>query len=155
MKQVLEMIARRLGLGLITLFVVSLMIFISVELLPGDLAQTVLGQSATEETLRAFRDQLGLNRPPITRYRDWLHGAVQGDFGNSLANNRPVAQIIGRRLQNTFFLAGLAALIAVPLSLGLGLLAALYRDSVLDRAINVCSLAAISFPEFFVAYILI
>jgi len=112
MKQVLGMIARRLGLGLITLFVVSLMIFISVELLPGDLAQTVLGQSATEETLRVFRDQLGLNKPPMTRYLDWLHGAVQGDFGDSLANNRPVAQIIGRRLQNTFFLAGLAALIA-------------------------------------------
>jgi peptide/nickel transport system permease protein len=155
MNQVLGMIARRLGLGLITLFVVSLMIFTSVELLPGDLAQTVLGQSATEETLRAFRDQLGLNKPPMTRYLDWLHGAVQGDFGDSLANNRPVAEIIGRRLHNTFFLAGLAALIAVPLSLGLGLLAALYRDSVLDRAINVCSLAAISFPEFFVAYILI
>jgi peptide/nickel transport system permease protein len=155
MKVVLGMIARRLGLGFITLFVVTLMIFTSVELLPGDLAQTVLGQSATEETLRAFRDQLGLNKPPITRYLNWLHGAVQGDFGNSLANDRPVAQIIGRRLQNTFFLAAVAASIAVPLALGLGLLAALYRNSGLDRAINVGSLAAISFPEFFVAYILI
>jgi peptide/nickel transport system permease protein len=149
------MIAKRLGLGLITLFAVSVMIFTSVELLPGDLAQTVLGQSSNEETLRAFRKQLGLDKPSPVRYLEWLHNAVQGDLGDSLANNRPVAQIIGRRLRNTFFLAGLAASIAVPLSLALGLLAAFYRNSVLDRAINVCSLAAISFPEFFVAYILI
>ncbi|MGB7322943.1 MAG: ABC transporter permease, partial [Albidovulum sp.] len=149
------MIAKRLGLGLLTLFAISLIIFSATEMLPGDLAKAVLGQSATEETLAAFRRELGLDLPAHTRYINWLAGAVQGDFGSSLANKRPIAEMISARLGNTLFLALYAAAIAVPLSLILGILAALFRNSIFDRSANAVALTAISFPEFFVAYILI
>jgi len=149
------MIAQRLGLGLVTLFVISLLIFGAVELLPGDLAEEMLGQSATPETVAAFRRELGLDLPAYERYLNWLGGVVQGDFGNSLANGRPITDLIAGRLGNTLFLALYAAAIAVPLALILGILAALYRNSWFDRAINVFTLSSISFPEFFVAYILI
>ncbi|MGF1553805.1 MAG: ABC transporter permease [Paracoccaceae bacterium] len=144
----------RLGLGLVTLFVVSLIIFGAIELLPGDIAEEILGQTATEESVAAFRRELGLDQPAYLRYFDWLGGVVTGDFGNSLANGRPVSELIAGRLANTLFLAVVAAAIAVPLAIGLGLLAALWRGSAFDRAVNVGTLSSISFPEFFVAYIL-
>ncbi len=149
------MIAKRLGLGLLTLFVISIIIFGATELLPGDLATSILGQSATPETVAAIRKELGLDLPAHTRYLNWLVAALQGDFGTSLANKRPIADLIGTRLGNTLFLALYAAAIAVPLSLMLGILAALYRNTVFDRAANALALTSISFPEFFVAYILI
>jgi peptide/nickel transport system permease protein len=155
MKDVVRLIGRRLGLGLLTLLVVSIIIFGAVELLPGDIAQQILGQAATEETVAAFRRELGLDQPAIVRYFGWLGGAVQGDFGVSLANERPVAQQIAPRFANTLFLAGVAAAIAVPLSIAIGVLAALYRESVFDRVANVTTLTSISSPEFFVGYILI
>ncbi|MEZ5931841.1 MAG: ABC transporter permease [Alphaproteobacteria bacterium] len=150
-----RIVGQRLLLGLLTLFVVSIIIFLAVELLPGDIAQEILGQSATPETVAAFRRQLGLDLPPYIRYFQWLGGILQGDFGQSLANKRQIAELIGARLGNTLFLAGLAAIISVPLSLALGILAALYRNSWFDRGINILTLSSISFPEFFVAYILI
>lgn len=155
MSVIWSMIARRLALGLMTLFVISLIIFGATELLPGDLAQNVLGQSATPETVEAFRKELGLDLPAHTRYLNWLGGALHGDFGTSLANKRPIAELIATRLGNTLFLALYAAAIAVPLSLLLGILAALWRNSIFDRVANALALISISFPEFFVAYILI
>lgn len=155
MSAIWAMIAKRLGLGLLTLFAISLIIFGATELLPGDLAQAVLGQSATEETIAAFRRELGLDLPAHTRYLNWLGGAVQGDFGTSMANKRPIVDLIATRLGNTLFLALYAAAIAVPLSLILGVLAALFRNTVFDRSANAMALTSISFPEFFVAYILI
>ncbi|MBK0399203.1 ABC transporter permease [Limibaculum sp. M0105] len=155
MSHVWKMVAQRLALGLLTLFVISLIIFGAVELLPGDLAQSVLGQAATPETLAAFRRELGLDLPAHERYLSWLGGVLQGDFGNSLANRRPIADLIAVRFSNTLFLALYAAAISVPLSLVLGILAALWRNSIYDRAVNVATLSSISFPEFFVAYILI
>lgn len=155
MYKIVKMVAQRLALGLVTLFVVSLIIFLGVELLPGDLAQEILGRSATPETVAAFRRDLGLDLPPHTRYFEWLAGIVQGDFGRSLASQREISELIGVRLQNTLFLAALAAIISVPLALFLGVMAALYRNSLYDRAVNVVSLSAVSFPEFFIAYILI
>ncbi len=155
MNQILTMVAQRLGLGLLTLFVVSLIIFLGVELLPGDLAQAILGQAATPETVAAFRKELKLDLPAHVRYLDWLGGMVQGDFGTSLANKREISELLGARLWNTLFLAAVAAVISVPLALTLGILAALYRNSVYDRTVNIVTLSSISFPEFFVAYILI
>lgn len=155
MHPLLIMVAQRLGLGLLTLFIISLIIFLGVELLPGDLAQEILGQAATPETVAAMRRELGLDLPPHTRYVEWLSGMLQGDFGRSLANQREISELLGTRLLNTLFLAGLAALIAVPLALTLGILAALYRNTLFDRGVNVFTLSSISFPEFFVAYILI
>ena len=150
-----RIVGQRLLLGLLTLFVVSVIIFLAVELLPGDIAQEILGQSATQETVEAFRRQLGLDLPPHVRYVQWLGGILQGDFGQSLANKREIAELIGVRLGNTLFLAGLAAVIAVPLSLTLGILAALYRNGWFDRGVNIAALTTVSFPEFFVAYVLI
>ncbi len=155
MNAALALVAKRLGLGVITLFVVSLLIFGAVELLPGDLAQQVLGQSATEETVEAFRRNLGLDRPAWERYFEWLGGAVQGEFGVSLANERSVAEQLAPRFANTLFLAGVAALIATPLAITLGVLAALWRGSVFDRVANVATLGSISSPEFFLGYILV
>lgn len=155
MHKLLKLVAQRLALGLLTLFVVSLIIFLGVEMLPGDLAEALLGQLATEETVAAMRERLGLNLPPHTRYLQWLGGIVQGDFGTSLANNREISDVIGVRLLNTLFLATVAATIAIPISLFLGILAALYRNGIYDRTVNVLTLSSISTPEFFVAYILI
>ncbi len=155
MHPLLRLIGQRLLLGLLTLVVVSLIIFLSVELLPGDLAQQILGQAATPETVAALRSELGLDLPPHTRYLNWLGGMLQGDFGRSLANQREISELLTRRLGNTLFLAGLAAVMAVPLALTLGILAALYRNTMFDRGINIVALSAVSFPEFFVAYILI
>ena len=155
MTQILIMVAQRLALGLLTLFAVSLIIFLGVELLPGDITQALLGQGATPETVAAFRRELRLDLPPHERYISWLGGIVQGDLGQSLANKREITELMGVRLQNTLFLALIAAVISIPLALGLGILAALYRNSLYDRTVNVFTLSSISFPEFFVAYILI
>ncbi|BDW84648.1 ABC transporter permease [Roseicyclus marinus] len=151
----IRMIALRLALGIGLLFIVSLIIFAATELLPGDLAQQILGQGATPETLAALREQLGLNDPAPVRYWNWLSGALTGDFGVSLSNGRPISELIGARLGNTVFLALYAAALSVPISLILGILAALWRNSIFDRAANAGALTAISFPEFFVAYILV
>lgn len=155
MKHVFIIVAQRLALGLLTLFAISLIITFGVELLPGDLAQAILGQGATPETVKVFRTELGLDRPAHLRYLDWLGGMVTGDFGVSLSNKREISELVGLRLSNTLFLGGFAALIAIPLALTLGILAALYRNTLYDRSVNVFTLSSISFPEFFVAYILI
>lgn len=187
MSHIWTMIAKRLALGLLTLFIVSILIFLATELLPGDFAQEFLGQAATPETVAALERRLGLHIDPHIRYGQWIGilpgwtdvnaagqeiglcveagmsaadaprycGILQGDLGNSLSNQREVTELISTRLGNTLFLALYAAAIAVPLSLLLGILAALFRNSIFDRSANASALTSISFPEFFVAYILI
>ena len=155
MVKIAKMVAQRLALGFLTLLVVSIIISVGVELLPGDLAEAILGQGATPETVAAFRKDVGLDVPAHIRYFNWLGGMLQGDFGTSLATKREISELIGVRFRNTLFLAGLAAAISVPLALTLGVLAALYRNSLYDRLVNMVTLTSISFPEFFVAYILI
>ncbi|MBT7081757.1 MAG: ABC transporter permease [Chloroflexi bacterium] len=155
MNHIWNIIYKRLAFGLLTLFVISVLISLGVDMLPGDLAQALLGQHATPEALAAIRVELGLNKPLHVRYLNWLGNIVQWDLGQSLLNNRDVADLIGRRLGNTLFLASIAAIVAVPLALFLGMIAALYRESLFDKIISMVTLTAISFPEFFVAYILI
>ena len=150
-----RMILHRLGLGLATLLVVSAVVFFAVYLLPGDLAEELLGQARTPETVAALRADLGLDRPAPVRYVEWMSGVLRGDFGKSLANGRPISELASGRLFNTLTLAALAAIVCMPISLGLGILAALYRERWLDRGINIAALTAISLPEFFIAYILI
>ncbi|QIA23793.1 ABC transporter permease [Mesorhizobium sp. AA22] len=158
MNPVVRTVLQRLGLGLITLFIVSIIIFSAIAMLPGDFAKAMLGQSATPGTVAAFQREIGIDRPPVERYFAWVGQIVQGDFGSSFASRtgyrRTVAEIIAPRLYNTMFLAVMTALIAVPLALGLGILAALYRNSWFDRVVNTVTLTTISFPEFFVAYML-
>ncbi len=149
------LIVRRLALGLLTLFVVSVLIFAGTEILPGDVAQAILGQSATEENLAAIRSALGLDRPAYLRYFDWLANFLQGDLGSSLSNRRPIAGQVGERFANTLTLAGLAAVIAVPLAITLGLIAAIKQGTGFDKSISVSTLMAISMPEFFIGYVLI
>jgi len=191
---ILSTVLERVALGLGTLFLVSVIIFSSISLLPGDFGEAVLGQAATEETKAAFRKELGLDQPAYLRYLQWLGaapgwtdtiagsdigrcrvagkpkeewpgfcGVLQGDFGQSFSGraasgidrSRPVVDLIGPRLWNTFFLAAMTSIIAVPLALFLGITAALYRNSVYDRVMNATTLTTISFPDFFVAYSLV
>ncbi|MDP6689119.1 MAG: ABC transporter permease, partial [Alphaproteobacteria bacterium] len=135
MSQIAKLVAQRLALGLLTLFIVSLIIFLCVEMLPGNFSEAILGQSATPETVAAFNRELGLDLPPHERYVTWLFNMLQGDFGRSLASKRELSELLGYRLENTLFLAAVAAVIAVPLAVSLGVLAALYRESFYDRAV--------------------
>lgn len=167
MGNVLTIILQRLALGLLTLLIVSIVIFIAVNLLPGDFAQSILGQGATPEAVASIRKDLGLDQSLVTRYFQWLGGILQGDLGTSFAQANfasftgtdsgatTVAQQIAPRFANTMFLAMITAAIAVPFSIALGILAALYRNTVFDRATNIFTLSSISSPEFFLAYILI
>ena len=155
MSGLLRLIAQRLALGVATLLVVSILIFAGTQLLPGDVAQAILGQAATPEALANIRSELNLDRPAYVRYAEWLGQFLQGDFGMSLANRQPISDMIGGRLGNTLFLAGVAAIVAVPIAVLLGLIAARFRDSWLDKTISIATLSAISMPEFFIGYILI
>ena len=155
MGDILGLVGKRLGLGLVILLVISIIIFFMVELLPGDIAQAVLGQGATEENLAALRKEMGLDKPAVVRYLAWLADAVTFDFGASVVTKEPVIALIGERFMNTLFLAAYAAVIAVPVSIVLGVLVALMRNSIFDRVANVVTLTSISSPEFFLGYILI
>jgi peptide/nickel transport system permease protein len=151
----LRIVFSRLLLGVLTLLAVSMLIFAATEVLPGDVASAVLGQGATAETLAVFRKELGLDLPPTTRYMNWLTGALSGDLGVSMTNQRPILEEISPRFLNTLFLACFAALIAIPLAVGLGIVSAINEGKSVDRASNVLSLMTISVPEFFIAYLLI
>jgi peptide/nickel transport system permease protein len=154
----LRLVLTRTLFGLGTLLVVSAVIFFTVGLLPGDFATEILGQAATPETVAALRQALQLDEPILVRYLGWLGGILRGDLGTSYASGegavRTVASLIGYRLANTLVLAGATALVAVPLAVGLGLLAALWRNSWFDRLANSATLATISCPEFLAAYLL-
>src|SRR5260370_2661655 len=125
-------------------------------MLPGDFATAILGQSATPETVAAFRRQVGLDQPPVLRYLFWIGGVLQGNFGESISSAgglagghaRTVVSLIAPRLRNTLFLAGLTASIPVPLSLVLGMLAALYPNSLFHRTLNSPTPPSISLPAF-------
>ncbi|TCV70480.1 peptide/nickel transport system permease protein [Neorhizobium sp. R1-B] len=151
----LALVIERILLSLLLLVAVSMLIFGGVEALPGDFATTYLGQSATPQAVANIRAELGLDRPVVTRYFEWLAGAVQGDFGTSWASRNSVSEQVGNRLGNSLFLAGFAAVISVPLAVGLGMLSVHFRNRMPDKIINVISLAAISLPEFFIGYLLI
>ncbi len=155
MGDIFKLVGKRLGLGLLILLIISVIIFFMVELLPGDIAQAVLGQGATEENLKALRTKMGLDQPAIVRYLAWLGDAVTFDFGRSIVTDERVVTIIGERFANTLFLAAYAAVIAVPVSIILGVIVALLRNSVFDKVANVVTLSFISSPEFFLGYILI
>lgn len=157
---------QRFALGLLTLLIVSIVIFVAVNMLPGDFAELILGQGATPESVAQIRRDLGLDESLVSRYFSWLGGMLTGDLGTSFAQLNfatnlggsgavTVAEQIAPRFGNTIFLASVTAAIAVPVAVTLGILAALYRNTVFDRATNIFTLSSISSPEFFMAYILI
>jgi peptide/nickel transport system permease protein len=151
----LILIARRLLLAVVTLFIISIIVFLGVEALPGDSATAYLGQQATPEALEALREEFGLNKPVLQRYLDWLKGIVTGDLGISVLGGRPVEELIGNRFRNTVVLAVTAALVGIPLAIGLGVLAGLTRDKWPDALVSTASIVAMTLPGFVTATILI
>jgi len=145
------LIARRAGAGILTLLIVSAVVFFITSLLPGDAAQMILGQNATPETVAALRAQLGLDQPLLLRYFSWLGGILQGDFGTSFASHLPVMQLVAQRIPATFELAAITTLICVPLALLIGMTAAMTRGSMLDRVLVIGTMAMVAVPEFLVA----
>ncbi|WP_170409610.1 ABC transporter permease [Ruegeria atlantica] len=155
MHPIVKLVSQRFALGILLLFGASALIFGLTEALPGDAAQAVLGQSATPEALANLREEMGLNRPALTRYFEWLGGIVQGDLGQSLTNKLDIAESIGKRLGNTLFLACAAAVVSVPLAIFLGLLAVRYRNRWPDKLISAITLTTVSIPEFLIGYVVI
>ncbi|MEP9399584.1 ABC transporter permease [Mesorhizobium sp. KR2-14] len=155
MSSLLKLVAQRVALGLLLLLAVSVLIFVGTQILPGDVAQSILGQSATPQALANLREQLGLNDPAYVRYFRWLFGMLHGDMGTALSNGQDIAASLGGRLKNTLFLAFWAAVISVPLAIILGLIAVRHKNGFVDKFISGFTLASISLPEFFIGYLLI
>ncbi|BCH05304.1 ABC transporter permease (plasmid) [Mesorhizobium sp. 131-2-5] len=150
-----KLIAQRVALGILMLLAVSVLIFVGTNLLPGDVAQSILGQSATPQALANLRESLHLNDPAYVRYLRWLWGVLHGDLGTALTTGLDIADSIKKRLWNTLFLAFWAAATAVPLAVFLGLVAVHHRNGPLDKMISGLALASTSVPEFFIGYLLV
>lgn len=149
------LILKRLGIGIITVLAVSIIIFIGTKILPGDAAQIRLGQNATPENVKAFRERLGLDLPLYQQYLSWLFNFLRGDFGVSLASDVPISNLIADRYLNTVYVSVLTAAIGVPISLALGILAAMFPGSAYDRVLTFLSVSLVAAPEFFTATLLV
>jgi peptide/nickel transport system permease protein len=150
----LRLLLTRIGVGLLTLWAVSLVVFLGTQLLPGDAARAALGQLAPPDTLSALRKQFGLDRPVMARYGTWLWGIVHGDLGRSLPSGDPVGSIIGDRVRNTVALTVATISLLIPVSIVLGIASAVRRDRRFDHGVAVITLALISIPEFVVGSLL-
>jgi peptide/nickel transport system permease protein len=151
----LILIARRLILAVVTLFIISLIIFLGIEALPGDTATAYLGQSATPESLAALREEFGLNIPTHERYINWLTDAVRGDLGESYARRQPVSEMIRYRFRNTVVLSVAASIVGIPLAILLGVIAGLTRDKWPDVLVSFLGIVGMTLPGFVTATILI
>jgi len=149
------LIMRRLGLAVLTIFIISLIVFFGVEALPGDAATAYLGQLATDESLKALREEFGLNKPPLERYVNWLGDLVKGDLGESLSRKKPVTELIGNRFRNTAVLAAAATIFAVPIAIVLGVIAGLTRDKWPDITVSLVAIISMTLPGFVTATVLI
>jgi peptide/nickel transport system permease protein len=148
-------VLRRILVGVATLIFVSLVVFLGTQVLPGDAAQIRLGQEATPENVAILRTRLGLDRPMHEQYLGWLQGIFQGDLGRSLAADVPVSRMIADRWFNTVIVAAWTAAISVPISIILGLVAAMWPGSAYDRGLTLVNVALMATPEFFVATCLV
>ncbi|MFW8636958.1 ABC transporter permease [Cribrihabitans pelagius] len=154
MSPVVRLLAQRIALSLLLLLLISMVIFAGTLILPGDVAQSILGQGATPEALANLRAELGLNEPALQRYFSWLSGALHGDLGTALTSGQDISSALAGRFWNTLFLAFWAAVVAVPLAIFLGLLAVRFKDRWPDKLISGVTLASISIPEFLIGYVL-
>ena len=150
-----RMFLQRIVLGAITVFLVSVMIFSAVEILPGDACTALLQRDAVGQRLENCRQELGLNRPAMVRYTAWASNAIKGDLGTSVHNGKPIAGLVFERFKNTLLLAALALLLGVPLAIGLGIMTALNRDKAFDVTISSVAIFAMTIPEFVSATLLI
>lgn len=146
-----KLVAQRLGIAALTLVIVSFAVFFATELLPGDVAEILLGQAATPQAVADLREAMGLNEPAISRFLGWMAGLATGDLGRSYVNDIEIAQLLSGRLANSLRLAAIVAVVCVPVALSLGIAAAMWRGSWLDRLVSVSTIAVISVPEFMVA----
>lgn len=149
------LILRRLGLAVVTIFIISLIVFFGIEALPGDAATAYLGQMATDESLNALREEFGLNKPPLERYIHWLEDLVRGDLGESMSRRKPVTDLIGNRFRNTAVLATAATIFAVPIAIILGVIAGLTRDKWPDITVSLVAIISMTIPGFVIAIVLI
>ena len=150
-RPLLWFVTRRVLLGLVTLFVVSIVIFAATELLPGNAAQAILGLSATPARLHAMEAQLHLNQPVYKEYWDWFSGVFSGNLGHSLVNGRSVGSVLGDRIVNSLTLVLLAGVIGTLIAVAIALYSALHRGRVFDEATGVLTLAFAALPEFVIA----
>ncbi|WP_424987665.1 ABC transporter permease [Microbulbifer sp. S227A] len=145
------LVGQRLGIALITLVIVSFAVFFATEMLPGDVAEVLLGQAATPEAVAGLREAMGLNEPALSRFLSWLAGLAQGDMGRSYVNDMDVADLLGGRLANSLRLAAVVTVICVPFALACGISAAMWQGSIWDRTVSIMTISVISVPEFMVA----
>jgi peptide/nickel transport system permease protein len=146
-----RLLLQRFALALLTLLTVSVVVFAITNLLPGDAAEESLGQAATPEAVAALRAQFGLDQPAPVRYGRWLANIVSGNAGTSVVSGKAVAELIGNRLPSSLVLAGVTAAVSVPIALALGIMSAMFRGSLFDRAVNITAVSLVSVPEFLIA----
>lgn len=151
----ISLVSRRVAFIVLILFCVSILTFLIVNVLPGDVANAILGDLSTPDQLEAVRDRMGLDRPLIVRYLEWIGGMVHGDFGVSLKNAQPIGPILWARLQNSLLLAFLGLGVAVPVAVCLGVIAALRRNTVVDLGITTSVVVVFALPEYVTALALI
>ncbi len=149
------MVLRRIGIGFVLIWVVSVLIFLVTQVLPGDAAEIRLGQAATPETLAALRKELGLDQPAVIQYAHWIGDLLTGDLGISAAGGATIASLIENRIGNTVFMTAVVTVVSIPLSILLGLLAAMYPGGLIDRAVTFSTLGLIAVPDFLIAIVLI
>jgi len=150
-----QMVLNRIAIGFVTLLAVSVIVFVMTSWLPGDVASILLGQAATPETLAALRAELGTDQPLIVQYFSWLGNMATGDLGISKTGGATISSLISSRIGNTMMMAGLVAIISIPISISVGLFAAMYPGTWLDRIVSFGTLSTASVPEFFVATVLV
>jgi len=149
------LILRRLALGLVTLWLVSVIIFLGVEALPGDACTAILERDAHGEALARCRAEMGLDTPALTRYAEWAAGVVQGEFGMSASGQENIAQMVGYRVRNSLLLAAGALAVGIPLAISLGVIAGLTRDRWPDLLVSTGAILAMTIPDFVAATVLI
>jgi peptide/nickel transport system permease protein len=150
-----RLLLRRIVLGFLTLWVVSVLVFAATQALPGDPARAILGRTATPERLEAVRTQLNLDRPVLEQYAVWFGGVLRGDLGTSLASREPVSELIGKRVGNSALLVLVAGAVAIPLGFALGIAGAVRRDKPLDHGLSLGTLVLAALPEFVIGIVLI
>lgn len=150
-----RLLLRRAGLGVLTVWLVSILIFLGTQVLPGNSAQAILGKRATPERLAAMEKQLNLDAPIHEQYLGWFGGVVTGDPGVSLASQQPVWELLSDKVVNSAFLMLVAALVAIPLAILLGAWAAVRRDGAVDHMISTTTLVLAAVPEFVVGVLLV
>ena len=148
-------ILKRLGLAMITLVILSMIIFAASSVLPGNVGRSVLGPFATQESVDALNDQLGTNRPLVVQYKDWVTGIAQGDLGNSLTYQVPAWSLLKPALEHSLKLALIAFLLVVPLSILVGVISALRYGKAVDKGLTTASMSFSAMPEFVSGILLI